>query len=69
MSKSGAWFLEMQEDASDMDREHFVEKHGAHNVDIWDEVNEELGNIADMQSRLDQVVSRMNKAFTKKISQ
>ena len=52
-----------------MSREHFVEKHGNHNVDLWEEVHEELGDVDEMQSRLDQVVSRMNKAFTKKISQ
>jgi|TARA_R100001460_G_scaffold61785_1_gene101919 hypothetical protein len=69
MSKTGAWYLEMQEDAAEMSREHFVEKHGAHNVDLWEEVHEELGDVDEMQSRLDQVISRMNKAFTKKITQ
>ena len=69
MSKTGAWVLNMQEDAGDLTKDEFIKKHGEHNLDIWTEVHEELGDIDDMQSRLDQVVSRMNRAFTKKVSQ
>ena len=69
MSKTGAWYLDMQEDAANLNKEEFIKKHGEHNLDLWTEVHEELGDIEDMQSRLDQVVSRMNKAFTKKITQ
>lgn len=69
MSKTGAWVLQMQEEAADMTKDEFIKKHGEHNLDLWEEVHEELGDIDEMQSRLDQVVSRMNKAFTKKISQ
>jgi hypothetical protein len=69
MSKTGAWFLEMVEDAADLTKDEFIKKHGEHNLDIWQEAHEELGDVEDMQSRLDQVVSRMNKAFTKKITQ
>lgn len=69
MSKTGAWYMSMQEDAGDLTKDEFIKKHGEHNLDIWTEVHEELGDIDDMQSRLDQVVSRMNRAFTKKVSQ
>ena len=69
MSKTGAWYMSMQEDAGDLTKDEFIKKHGEHNLDIWTEVHEELGDIDDMQSRLDQVVSRMNRAFTKKGSQ
>tara|TARA_R100001510_G_C7549372_1_gene133789 strand:- start:428 stop:640 length:213 start_codon:yes stop_codon:yes gene_type:complete len=69
MSKTGAWVLQMQEEAAEMTKDEFIKKHGEHNLDLWEEVHEELGDIDEMQSRLDQVVSRMNKAFTKKISQ
>ena len=69
MSKTGAWYMSMQEDAGDLTKDEFIKKHGEHNLDIWTEVHEELGDIDDMKSRLDQVVSRMNRAFTKKVSQ
>ena len=66
MSKTGAYYLDMQEDAENLTKDDFIKKHGEHNLDIWNEVNED---VEIMQSRLDEVVSRMNKAFTKKISQ
>ena len=66
MSKTGAWYLDMQEDAENLTKDDFIKKHGEHNLDIWNEVNED---VEIMQSRLNEVVSRMNKAFTKKISQ
>jgi len=69
MSKTGAWVLQMQEEAAELTKDEFIKKHGEHNLDLWEEVHEELGDIDEMQSRLDQVVSRMNKAFTKKITQ
>ena len=66
MSKTGAYYLDMQEDAENLTKDDFIKKHGEHNLDIWNEVNED---VEIMQSRLNEVVSRMNKAFTKKISQ
>tara|TARA_R100000654_G_scaffold27584_1_gene51838 strand:- start:5689 stop:5898 length:210 start_codon:yes stop_codon:yes gene_type:complete len=69
MSKTGAYYLDMREDAENLKKDDFIKKHGEHNLDLWQEVHEELGDIDEMRSRLDQVVSRMNKAFTKKISQ
>ena len=69
MSKTGAWYMSMQEDAGDLTKDEFIKKHGEHNLDIWTEVHEELGDIEEMQSRLDQVVSRMTKAFAKKVTQ
>ena len=69
MSKTGAWYMTMQDDAGDLTKDEFIKKHGEHNLDIWTKVHEELGDIDDMQSRLDQVVSRMNRAFTKKVTQ
>tara|TARA_B100001057_G_C22425081_1_gene785126 strand:+ start:365 stop:574 length:210 start_codon:yes stop_codon:yes gene_type:complete len=69
MSKTGAWVLQMQEEAAELTKDEFIKKHGEHNLNLWEEVHEELGDIDEMQSRLDQVVSRMNKAFTKKITQ
>ena len=37
MSKTGAWVLEMQEDAAELTREQFIAKHGPNQVAIWDE--------------------------------
>ena len=74
MSKTGAWVLDMQEDAANLTKEEFIKKHGEHNLDLWIEVHEELGDLEEMQSKLkemqtkfDDVVSRMNKAITGKI--
>ena len=76
MSKTGAWVLDMQEDAGNLTKEEFIKKHGEHNLDLWTEVHEELGDLEEMQSKLkemqtkfDNVVSRMNKAIDKKLSQ
>ena len=76
MSKTGAWYLDMQEDAGNLNKEEFIKKHGEHNLDLWTEVHEELGDLEEMQSKLkemqtkfDNVVSRMNKAIDKKLSQ
>ena len=68
MSKTKSWYQEMKEDAEVMSKEDFVEKHGSHQVDLWEEVHEELVDLEDMQSRLDQAVSRMNRAFSKKLT-
>ena len=35
MSKMGRWFLEMQEDAENMDYVMFLAKYGEANIDIW----------------------------------
>ena len=39
MSKTGTWFLEMQEDAMDMTKEEFVLKHGISCLDVWESVH------------------------------
>ena len=39
MSKTGAWVLDMQEDAYDMTREEFILKHGVSCVDVWEDVH------------------------------
>ena len=74
MSKTGAWVLDMQEDAGNLSKEEFIKKHGEHNLDLWTEVHEELGDLEemqsklkDMQSRFNKVVSRMNKSLAGKI--
>ena len=76
MSKTGAWILGMQEDAANLTKEEFIKKHGEHNIDLWLEVHDELGDLEEMQTKLkemqtkfDNVVSRMNKAIDKKLSQ
>ncbi len=38
MSKTGQWVFEMQEDASQMTLEEFIEKHGQTAKDVWHEV-------------------------------
>ena len=38
MSKVGQWVFEMQEDASQMTLEEFIEKHGESQADVWHEV-------------------------------
>jgi hypothetical protein len=35
MSKTGNWFLEMQEDAYDMTLAEFIKKHGEGQISIW----------------------------------
>tara|TARA_R100001460_G_scaffold63736_5_gene103941 strand:+ start:192 stop:428 length:237 start_codon:yes stop_codon:yes gene_type:complete len=74
MSKTGAWYLDMQEDAGNLTKDEFIKKHGEHNLDLWNEVHEELGDLEemqsklkDMQSRFNKVVSRMNKSLAGKI--
>ena len=37
--KVKAWLMEMEEDAVDMTRDEFIDKHGEYQVDIWDRVN------------------------------
>lgn len=76
MSKTGAWYLDMCEDAGVLTKDEFIKKHGEHNLDIWNEVNEcdldiepVIDAIKSDTNRLDEIVKRMNKAFTKKISQ
>tara|TARA_R100000231_G_scaffold18932_3_gene19042 strand:- start:1092 stop:1322 length:231 start_codon:yes stop_codon:yes gene_type:complete len=75
MSKTGAWILGMQEDAANLTKEEFIKKHGEHNVDLWHEVQEEVVDLEvmqtqlkEMQTKFDNVVSRMNKAIDKKLS-
>ena len=40
MSRTGDWVLSMQEDALEMTRVEFIEKHGEYNVHIWEYMNE-----------------------------
>ena len=44
MSKIGKWFLEMQEDAQDMSKKEFIEKHGIANLDVWEDQNLDFEN-------------------------
>ena len=43
--KVKAWLMEMEEDAVDMTRDEFIDKHGEYQVDIWDR-----GNAVDADS-------------------
>ena len=36
MSKTGAWVLQLTEDAADMTRDEFIKTHGLTQVDVWD---------------------------------
>ena len=38
--KVKAWLMEMEEDAAEMTRDEFMDKHGEYQLDIWDRVNE-----------------------------
>jgi hypothetical protein len=38
MSKMGQAFLEMQEDVANMTLEEFIEKYGAENADLYDQL-------------------------------
>ena len=38
--KVKAWLMEMEEDAAEMTRDEFIDKHGEYEADIWDCVNE-----------------------------
>jgi len=42
MSKTGAWVLQLTEDAADMTRDEFIKTHGLAQVDVWD--NQERAN-------------------------
>jgi len=37
--KVKAWLMEMEDDALEMTRDEFMDKHGEYQVDIWDRVN------------------------------
>ena len=41
MSKTGAWVLAMQEDASEMSLEEFCSEWGHSHSEVWEEVQEE----------------------------
>ena len=55
MSKTGAWYLDMQEDAGNLTKDEFIKKHGEHNLDLWTEVHEELGDLEEMQKQLNEM--------------
>jgi hypothetical protein len=42
MSKTGAWVLAMQEDASAMSLEEFCSEWGHSHSEVWEEVQQEL---------------------------
>lgn len=42
MSKVGQWVMEMQEDATCMTREEFIDTWGIGQVDIWEEIYKEM---------------------------
>ena len=77
MSKTSAWYMSMQEDAGDLTKDEFIKKHGEHNLYIWTEVHEEIWdeeldiecNFDYKKEKLDNLVSRMTKAFAKKVTQ
>jgi len=37
--KVKAWLMEMEDDALEMTRDEFMDKHGEYQTDIWDRVN------------------------------
>ena len=39
MGKVKAWLMEMEDDALEMARDEFIEKHGEYEVDIWDRIH------------------------------
>ena len=39
MSKTGRWFYSLQEDAQEMTRQEFIQKHGVSCVDVWEGVH------------------------------
>ena len=39
MGKVKQWLMEMEEDAVDMTRDEFIDRHGEYQVDVWDTVN------------------------------
>ena len=38
--KVKAWLMEMEEEAAEMTRDEFIDKHGEYQLDAWDCVNE-----------------------------
>jgi len=38
--KVKAWLMKLEEDAAEMTRDEFIDKHGEYQLDIWDCVNE-----------------------------
>ena len=41
MSRIKDWLMDMQEDASEMTRSEWIEVHGASNIEIYDEAQED----------------------------
>lgn len=48
MSKMGQWIMEMQEDATSMTQEAFVNKHGVSQKNVWEEVQDEEFDIESL---------------------
>ena len=39
MGKVKEWLMKLEEDAAEMTRDEFIDRHGEYEVDIWDRVN------------------------------
>ena len=37
--KVKAWLMKLEEDAAEMTRDEFIDRHGEYEADIWDRVN------------------------------
>ena len=59
MSKTGAWFLELTEDASDMTRDEFIKKHGISNVDVWDNQDDDVKKIINNLDKATKIESEI----------
>ena len=40
MGRVQEWLRKLEEDAVDMTRDEFIDKHGEYQLDVWDRVNE-----------------------------
>jgi len=59
MSKTGTWFLELTEDASDMTRDDFIKKHGISNVDVWDNQDDDVKKIINNLDKATKIESEI----------
>ena len=39
MGKVKEWLMKLEEDAAEMTRDEFIDRHGEYEADIWDRVN------------------------------
>ncbi len=40
MGRVKEWLMKLEEDAAEMTRDEFIDKHGEYQSDVWDRVNE-----------------------------